>query len=87
MQNTATLIDNVFTNNFQNLNNTFQGILVTDLSDHYPIFHINFAIKQRIEKKYFMKRTYSTRNKQAFLHSLQQVNRLDVFSVTDTDCF
>ena len=37
-QNTATLIDNVFTNNFQNLNNTFQGILVTDLSDHSPIF-------------------------------------------------
>ena len=33
-QNTATLIDNVFTNNFQSLNNTFQGILVTDLSDH-----------------------------------------------------
>ena len=74
----------MFTNNFENLNNTFQGILVTDLSDQYPIFHTNFAIKQRIEEKYFMKRTYSTRNKQAFLHSLQQVNWLDVFSVTDT---
>ena len=37
-QNTATLIDNVFTNNFQNLNNTFECILVTDLSDHHPIF-------------------------------------------------
>ena len=31
-----------------------------------------------------MKRTFSTRNKQVFLHSLQQVNWFGVFCVTDT---
>ena len=37
---TATVIDNVFTNNY-NVNDQFlQGILTTDISDHYIIFHV-----------------------------------------------
>ena len=40
-ETTATLIDNIFTNKY-NVNDTiFQGILVTDISDHYIIFHIS----------------------------------------------
>ena len=39
-ETTATLIDNVFTNNY-NVNDQFlQGILTTDISDHYIIFHV-----------------------------------------------
>ena len=37
----ATLIDNIFTNNHDNLNYSLSGILVADVSDHFPIFHIN----------------------------------------------
>ena len=37
----ATLIDNIFTNNHDNLNCSLSGILVADVSDHSPIFHIN----------------------------------------------
>ena len=41
---TATLIDNVFTNNY-NVNDQFlQGILTTDISDHYIIFHVSDKI-------------------------------------------
>ena len=37
----ATLIDIIFTNNFKNFRYSFQGLLVTDISDHYPVFYIN----------------------------------------------
>ena len=37
---TATLIDNIFTNIYKNENKYLTGILTTDISDHYIIFHI-----------------------------------------------
>ena len=39
-QKTATLIDNIFTNIYKNENKYLTGILTTDISDHYIIFHI-----------------------------------------------
>ena len=36
----ATIIDNIFTNNIFQSNKVLTGILHTDISDHYPIFHI-----------------------------------------------
>ena len=45
---------------------------------------INFAIKQRTDEKYFIKRIFSTRNKQASLLSFHQVNLINAFSVTHT---
>ena len=40
---TATLIDNIFTNHNANLSNSFRGVLVhvVDTSHHYTVFHIN----------------------------------------------
>ena len=37
---TATLIDNIFTNDFNVNGLLLQGLLITDISDHYAIFHI-----------------------------------------------
>lgn len=37
----ATLIDNIFTNNIFNNDKCFNGILVTDISDHFPVCYIN----------------------------------------------
>ena len=37
---TATLIDNIFTNIYKNENKYLTGILTTDISDHYIVFHI-----------------------------------------------
>ena len=44
--NSATLIDNIFTNqvNNNNINHVMSGILLTDISDHYPIFHIENVV-------------------------------------------
>jgi hypothetical protein len=36
---TATLIDNIFTNNIEELDNTLNDIIFSDISDHFPIVH------------------------------------------------
>ena len=35
----ATLIDNTFTNNIGDINHSVQGLFITDISDHLPVFH------------------------------------------------
>ena len=45
-QTTATLIDNIFTNDFKETKKHYQGILYNDISDHYPIYHINTEMKK-----------------------------------------
>ena len=39
-ETTATLIDHILTNNIDITSKHVQGILCTDISDHYAIFHI-----------------------------------------------
>ena len=39
-QISATLIDNIFTNNYDVNDQLYQGIFLMDISDHYGIFHI-----------------------------------------------
>ena len=38
-----TFIDNIFTNNLCHDDRSFQGILVSDISDHFPVFNINYV--------------------------------------------
>jgi hypothetical protein len=38
---TATLIDNIFTNNVEEVENSLNGIIFSDISDHLPIVHVS----------------------------------------------
>ena len=38
---TSTLIDNIFTNNYDIKDSLYSGILQTDISDHYIVFHLS----------------------------------------------
>ena len=49
-QNSASLIDNIFTNISLHTSDLFSGILYTDISDHFPIFTI--INKNTMETKY-----------------------------------
>ena len=40
-ESSATLIDNIFSNDLDGLTNSIQCILVTDISDHFPVVYIN----------------------------------------------
>ena len=53
---TATLIDNILTNNVDNIVHSDQGILVTDVTDHYPVFHIHRIPTVQEVEVYMLKR-------------------------------
>ena len=81
----ATLIDNIFTNNINGLNNCMHGIFVTDISDHYPIFHMSLKKYEANKELYITKRKYSDANKQSFLDNLQEINWQNVLATTSTN--
>ena len=72
--NSATLIDDIFTNHFDKSLQSSEGILVTDITDHYPVFHINRQITTMGSEIYIERRLYNQRNKQAFLGAIQEID-------------
>ena len=84
-QSTATLIDNIFTNQLAELHNNFlQGILLTDISDHYPIFCVNKIIKKETVTATISRRNFCKRNKNKFLQTMSDVDWSDIFLASDT---
>ena len=59
--NTATLIDNIYTNKYHINDNIRQGISVTDISDHYMIFHISEKCSPDIEEYQLIRLVNETR--------------------------
>ena len=58
--NTATLVDNIFTNSSRN---SFNGILLCDISDNFPIFCINITkCVIRTDAEFKQQREYKTKN-------------------------
>ena len=85
--NSATLIDNIFTNQLNNnsINHVMSGILLTDISDHYPIFHIKKCGKLRRDVEINInRRNYSYRNKVKFQESIASIDWTSVYSNLDT---
>ena len=81
---TATLIDNIFTNDFKDTHNHHQGILYNDISDHFPIFHIDKAHEINSSKdKYIWKRIISPEKIDNFQNELKNINWEDVLSYTE----
>ena len=80
----ATLIDNIFTNNHDDLNSSLNGILVTDISDHFPIFHINQSFTAEETVSYLVTRLYNERNKQNFIEALSTVEWSAIYNTSDT---
>ena len=70
----ATLIDNIFTNNHEYVNCSLNGILVADISDHFPIFHVNCSLTMEETVSYLVTRVYNERNNQNFLQSISVVD-------------
>ena len=74
-QNSATIIDNIFTNNIGESECGHNVILVTDISDHFPIFHIwkHTQIAQT-DDTYISSRNYSHVNKLSFQQALSEID-------------
>ena len=85
-ENSATLIDNIFTNKVVSYDESVYGILVTDISDHYPIFCVDKILKHKTIDLIFVRRDYSEKNKSSFLNDLALMNWQDVYSTANTQC-
>ena len=83
-QKTATLIDNIFTNNLDVNRKFHNGILYTDISDHFPVFHISEVENlQRQEKRSIYIRNHNLDNLTAFKNALSMKDWSDLYSITD----
>ena len=74
---TATLIDNIFTTTKEYSNCVASGILVTDISDHYPIFHITKYSTNKTNHVSF-KRDFSSTNTESFIQQIQNCNWAEI---------
>lgn len=69
----ATLIDNIFTNCFQQ--NILNGLILNDISDHFPVFaYFKKDSPTRRGNEVIYKRDYAERNLLKFQTALSQVN-------------
>ena len=80
--NTATLIDNIFHNVKENVN-VLNGILVTDISDHYPVFHIDYSTQVTNIETCSYKRIFSKHNIQQFHDEMCTFDWSRVLNCTD----
>ena len=82
---TASLID-ILTNNVDNIVHSDQEILVTDVTDHYPVFHIHRIPTVQEVEVYMMKLIVSVKNKQAFIiQSIADTDWSEIYNVTSTE--
>ena len=68
---TATIIDNIFTNEYKNENKYMTGILTTDISDHYPIFHIIQCQHKPHKDQYQLIRLINDSNLDKYINAIQ----------------
>ena len=84
-QSSATAIDNIFTNDANAFENGCHGILVTDISDHFPVFHIGDSkIKNESMEKSICIRDFSYKNKMSFQRELGDIDWSEMYSQSDT---
>ena len=81
-QNSATLIDQMFTNSDEKCSH-FSGIILSDISDHLPYFYcINIQNHNKMSKEYIYHRKLNDENINKLLIDLEQLN---VMNCLDTD--
>ena len=80
----ATLIDNIFTNDIGDINDSVQGLFITDISDHFPVFHIARQMEIKEKDTYIFKRLYSFQNKEHFCQAMSNISWDEISRTRDT---
>ena len=80
--NTATLIDNIFTNVLNK--NIHSGILMEDLSDHLPIFAVTQNVcSVKKEDQFIIKRIINQRKLELFKRDLKSISWENIYNLSD----
>ena len=80
----ATLIDNILTNYLEDIVHSIQGLFITDVSDHFPIFHVSKIMQMSDVDTHICRRLYTLRNKEEFCHAISTTNWDEINRATDT---
>ena len=80
----ATFIDNIFTNNIAHVSHCMQRLLVTDVSDHYPIFHIDREFVLKENDGYVYKRLFTSSDKDSFHSAFSATDWNEMYRASDT---
>ena len=70
----VTLIDNIFYNNYVENSSSLAEILYTDMSDHFPVYHIDYSDDIPVVDNSFKKRVYSMTNLERFSSTMSEKN-------------
>ena len=66
------------------MNNSLNGLLVIDISDHFLIFHVNRSLSVEGIDSYFVTRVFNERNKQTYLEAISETDWSEIYNVHDT---
>ena len=80
----ATLIDTIFINNIGEINHSVQGLFISDISDHFPVFHIAKQMEIKENDTFVYKRLYSSRNREKFCLAMSNIKWDEISKATDT---
>ena len=80
----ATLIDNIITNNIGDINNSVQGLFLTDISDHFPVFHIARQMDIKEKDTYIFKRRCSFQIRENFCRAMSNISWDEISRTRDT---
>ena len=83
-KDSATLIDNIFTNCYSNIDNTFQCLIYTDVTDHFPIIHVDFGMKLLDTDSVVTRRNVSYKNHQRFHQSISSIDWRSLYNESGT---
>ena len=87
-QHTATLIDNIFTNDLDQIESSINGLIYSDISDHLPIFHLvslSSNTDDFIEKgnNMYYKRIVNKDSLASFLVSVKKISWESTYQTND----
>lgn len=77
--NSASIIDNIFCNNFQN-KEMLSGVLCTDISDHFPIFCVIQFNNVKLSPEFIIKRLINENNINKFKTGLALIDWINIVS-------
>ena len=82
--NSTTIIDHVYCNEIHN-SRLFNGILITEITEHYPIFCINISHEMHVKPTHCSKRSLTEKNIRIFIQKIQRRDWDDILSMQNID--
>ena len=78
--NTCTLIENIFCNHYQQLENPDQVVFISSVSDHYPIIHIDSIRAPEKIVEFSKRRLINSRTSDKFIQNMSLENWNSVYN-------